>query len=133
MSVSSSRVPDAVAVGVSGLCLAHCLALPALAAVVPLFGALSHAGWVHVLFFCAAAPVSALALRTTGGWRHPGVRALFLLGVASLAAGLPWGWPAEWIEVALTSLGGAALVAAHLLNLRRRALHPTPVAVAAEN
>ncbi len=132
MSVSSSGVPDAAAVGISGLCLAHCLALPLLAAVVPVLGALSHAGWVHILFFCAATPVSALALRATGGWRHPGVRALFHLGVTGLAAGLPWGWP-EWIEVALTSLGSAALVAAHLLNLRRRAVHPAVVAMAAEN
>ena len=131
MSASSSRLPDTVAVGISGLCLAHCLALPVLAAVFPLLGILSHAGWVHILFFCAAAPVSALALRGTGGWRHPGVRAFFLLGLAGLAAGLPWGGP-EAVEVALTSLGGASLVVAHLLNLRRT-LRPAPVAASAEN
>ena len=131
MSVSSSRVPDALAIGISGLCLAHCLALPVLAALAPLFGALSHAGWVHILFFCAATPASALALRTTGGWRHPGVRALFLLGVTALAAGLPWGWP-EVVEVTLTSLGGASLVAAHLLNLRRT-FRPAAVPAPVEN
>ncbi len=36
MSVSSSRLPDAVAVGISGLCLVHCLALPVLAVAFPL-------------------------------------------------------------------------------------------------
>ena len=118
MSASSNRLPDALAVGISGLCLAHCLALPVLAMVFPLLGALSHSAWVHILFFCTAAPVSALALMRTGGWRHPGVRAFFLLGITALAAGLPWGWP-EVIEVTLTCLGGASLVAAHLLNLRR--------------
>lgn len=131
MSVSSSRLPDAVAVGISGLCLVHCLALPVLAVAFPLVGVLSHSGWVHVLFFCAAAPVSALALRATGGWRHPGVRTFFLLGIAGLAGGLPWGGP-EALEVALTSLGGAFLVAAHLLNLRRP-LRPAPVAAPAKN
>ena len=131
MSVSSNRLPDALAVGISGLCLAHCLALPVLAMAFPLLGVLSHSAWVHILFFCTAAPVSALALRGSGGWRHPGVRAFFLLGITALAAGLPWGWP-EVIEVTLTSLGGASLVAAHLLNLRR-SFRPVAVAAPVEN
>lgn len=131
MTSSSNRLPDALAVGISGLCLAHCLALPVLAVAFPLLGVFSHSAWVHILFFCAAAPVSALALRATGGWRHPGVRAFFLLGITALAAGLPWGWP-EVVEVILTSLGGASLVVAHLLNLRRTS-RPKVVAAPVEN
>lgn len=131
MSASSSRLPDVMGIGISGLCLAHCLALPIVAALFPLLGALSHSGWIHILFLVLAAPVSVLALKGTGTWRDRRVAGFFLFGIAGLAAGLPWGWP-EAVEVGLTSLGGASLVAAHLLNLRR-SLRPAPLAGTAKN
>ncbi|WP_413894670.1 MerC family mercury resistance protein [Pantoea ananatis] len=46
----------------SGLCLLHCLALPLLAAALPLFGVWAEAEWVHVVFVAIAAPLAGLAL-----------------------------------------------------------------------
>lgn len=114
-----SRLPDAFALGVSGLCLGHCLVLPALGAILPFIGALAHPEWIHVLFLVLAAPASLLALGVTGGWRHPWVRITCALGLAGLVAGLPWGG-SEMAEITLTSLGSAFLLCAHVLNLRRR-------------
>ncbi|WP_159088803.1 MerC family mercury resistance protein, partial [Xanthomonas fragariae] len=37
---------DSSSIALSGLCLLHCLALPLLAAALPLFGAWSQAEWV---------------------------------------------------------------------------------------
>ena len=41
---------DTVAIGLSGLCLAHCLALPIFASLLPIAGAWAEAAWVHWLF-----------------------------------------------------------------------------------
>ena len=49
---------DTVAIGLSGLCLAHCLALPIFASLLPIAGAWAEAAWVHWLFVGIAAPVS---------------------------------------------------------------------------
>ncbi|MFM8819903.1 MAG: MerC family mercury resistance protein [Phenylobacterium sp.] len=67
---TSSRLPDAFALGVSGLCFGHCLALPVLGAILPFVGALAHLEWIHVLFLAVVAPASLVALFLTGGWRH---------------------------------------------------------------
>jgi hypothetical protein len=53
---------DASAVLLSALCLAHCLALPLLAAALPLFGVWAQAEWVHGLFVAIALPLAGLAL-----------------------------------------------------------------------
>lgn len=116
---TSSRFPDAFALGVSGLCLGHCLALPVLGAILPFVGALAHPEWIHVLFLAVAAPASLVALFLTGGWRHPWVRIACGLGLTGLVAGLPWG-RSEMAEIAFTSLGSAFLLCAHVINLRRR-------------
>ena len=119
-----SRLPDAFALGVSGLCLGHCLALPALGAILPFIGALAHPEWIHVLFLVLAAPASLVALVVPGGWRRPWVRITCALGLAGLVAGLPWG-ASEMAEITFTSLGSAFLLCAHVLNLRSRS-HAVP-------
>ena len=113
---------DATAIGLSGLCLVHCLALPVLAAGLPMLGAFSEAEWVHWLFVALAAPISAYALSKR--LREPVSFALFLLagvGIAALAAGAA-GWPSERHETALTVAGGLVLASAHVWNWRRSAL-----------
>ncbi|HBN54822.1 MAG TPA: hypothetical protein DD456_12580, partial [Stenotrophomonas sp.] len=74
---------DASAVALSTLCLLHCLALPLLAALLPLFGAWSEAEWVHGVFVLIAAPLSGYAL-----WRahrhRPLPAALWLLAGGGL-------------------------------------------------
>lgn len=112
---------DASAVTLSSLCLLHCLALPLLASLLPLFGAWSKAEWVHVLFVALAAPLTGFAL-----WRaqrrRPLPRGLWLLasaGLTGLAAGAA-GWPQASAETPLTVAGSLMLAGAHLWNTARR-------------
>lgn len=115
---SPARAGDALAMGLSGLCLAHCLALPVLASLLPMLGAWAEAAWVHWAFVAAAAPVSLWAL-TRPHIAGPCRTALTLAsaGVLLLIAGAVAGHNAE---TPLTVTGSLLLAAAHLLNWRRR-------------
>jgi hypothetical protein len=112
----ASALWDSSAVGLSGLCLAHCLALPVVAAALPSLGAWLHAEWVHVLFLLVALPLSVVAL-----WRKPDsvkdvtIMVLAAVGLALLAAGA---FPARWpnFDEQLTVMGSVALVTAHVWN-----------------
>ncbi|MDB5456633.1 MAG: hypothetical protein JWP92_2218 [Caulobacter sp.] len=111
---------DLASIGLSSLCLIHCLALPALAAVLPLVAVWARAEWVHGLFVACAAPITGLAL-----WRahraHPSPPALLILaglGLAALLLGAV-GWPRPAWETPVTVVGSLALATAHLWNWRR--------------
>lgn len=108
---------DGAAIGLSGLCLVHCLALPVLAALLPLAANLSHAEWLHPLFLALAAPISVFALARSGAWRRPSMVVLAVAGLGLMAAGA-FAPMAEWAEAGLTSLGGLMLAGVHLLNAR---------------
>ena len=113
MKANSPHVLDASAIGLSALCLAHCLALPILAASSPAFSGWIGTEWVHAAVILIAAPLSALAL-----W-YPGqsklVIGLGIAGVLLLGLGLAH-WPAGIGETALTVAGSLALALAHLRN-----------------
>lgn len=111
---------DASAMVLSGLCLLHCLALPLLAAALPLFGVWAEAEWVHVAFVAIAAPLAGLALwrghrRDALPWPLWALAALGLLGLLAGAFGIP----DEASETAMTVCGSLALASAHLWNWRR--------------
>lgn len=121
MKPSDARVFDASAIGLSGLCLLHCLALPVLAALLPALAAWSHAEWVHAAFVLLAFPLAGLAL-----WRSHRVRplpaslwALSASGLVALTLGAV-GWPAESLETPITVAGSVMLASAHAWNWRRR-------------
>jgi len=116
------RILDASAVGLSGLCLAHCLALPVAAAFLPVLGAWAEAEWLHLAFLAAAVPISAMALVRSGGWRAPLVFGLALVGIGLLTSGVFLA-PNEGAELAMTVAGGLALATAHSLNWRRLGHH----------
>lgn len=115
---------DGSAIGLSGLCLAHCLLLPLAAALLPALGAWADIEWVHALFVLIAAPLSGLALLAgpkSGARRAPllGLAAggLVLLGLGAFLA------DGEATETGLTVAGSLGLAAAHIWNWRRRSLH----------
>ncbi|MEQ1489463.1 MAG: MerC domain-containing protein, partial [Terricaulis sp.] len=56
------RALDATGLGLSALCLVHCLALPVAALSLPLAGQLAEAEWVHWLMVGLAAPTSLAAV-----------------------------------------------------------------------
>lgn len=114
----SAPLGDGFAIGLSGLCLAHCLALPLAASLLPVLGAWAEAEWVHWLFALVAAPVSAWTLMRPAGrsWRVVGLAAL---GLVLLFAGAAE-FPSHELETPVTVAGSLFLAAAHILNWRRR-------------
>ena len=122
-SISRARPgSDGLAVGLSLLCLVHCLALPLIAAAIPaLANVLELPESAHLVLLLLAVPVSAFAL--VRGYRHHGAMlpALFGgVGLALLAAGV-FAASTEAMETGLTVAGGLLLAAAHLRNWKLRA------------
>lgn len=113
-AVKSARIGDAFAIGLSGLCLIHCLALPIAASLLPLAGAWAEAPWVHWAFALTATPVSLWALTRR---RAAAPLALGLAGLGLLFMGAA-GLPDHASETTVTVAGGLALTLAHILNWR---------------
>jgi hypothetical protein len=108
--------------GLSALCLAHCLALPLIASALPAAGAWAHAPWVHIVLIAFAAPLALLALGRRVHGRLPPA-ALLALGLAGVGL-LAWGaFGPSRTEVAVTVAGASTLVVAHLWNWRRTRAH----------
>ncbi|MGH6998557.1 MAG: MerC domain-containing protein [Phenylobacterium sp.] len=117
MKSAPSALLDASAISLSGLCLAHCLALPLVAAFSPVVATWAEAEWVHGLAIGLAAPMSALALWRRG--QSPAVILLSLVGLSLMALGVAH-WPSHAAETPVNVVGSLLLAAAHLANWRRR-------------
>lgn len=104
--------------GLSGLCLVHCVALPALSVLLPGAGfAASEA--VHIVLLALAVPLAAAVL--TGGRRHHEARWPMVAGLGGLALmALALFAPTELMERGVAGAGGVALFAAHIGNWRLR-------------
>jgi hypothetical protein len=117
---------DATGVGLSALCVLHCLFLPAAASAAPMLvpelgeaAGLTH-DW-HLTLLAIAAPVSLIGLgwsvrATHAGWR---LFAVGLLGLALMAIGASHVFD-RTIETVLTLAGVSVLAFAHLANWRTR-------------
>ncbi|MFN3229839.1 MAG: MerC domain-containing protein [Asticcacaulis sp.] len=131
---SQAPVFDGLAIGLSGLCLLHCLLLPVAVATLPALTVFVGEG-VHLAMILLAVPLSVLALVSHGGWRRCGVVLLAFLGLGLMGAPLL----AEFIpftltlpdagvtvtqagvaeqETSLTVVGASLLAGAHILNWR---------------
>lgn len=126
--MSISRHFDQIAIGLSALCIVHCLAVPLLVAVLPIaaisFGSSAH---FHGLMLWLVVPTSVVGFAL--GYRvHRRARIVILgaAGIVVLAAAALWGHSAwnESLEI-FVSLGGSLLLAAaHWSNFREvRRLH----------
>ena len=112
---------DRVAIGASGACVVHCLALPLVLAMLPFLGTVifipeSFHLWMLVL----AVPVALLAL--VAGRALHGRNAPLIIGVAGLAA-LTVGavlLSEGALETGVTVAGGVTLAFAHAMNARLR-------------
>lgn len=112
---------DAAAIGLSALCMIHCLALPLLAAALPFLGLLTDAPWVHWVFAATAAPLAAWSLSRPmidgrRNWRMLSLAAVGVLLLLLAAAE----WPSHELETLVTTAGGLVLATAHGLNWRKR-------------
>lgn len=114
---------DKLAIGLSILCLVHCLALPIAVLVAPALEAavLGTESPVHWVLLALALPVSCYAL--WHGFRHHGHRNALVLGIAGLAVMVfaVSHVTSRALEVPLTVVGVLLLLVAHLLNLRHNA------------
>lgn len=118
---------DRIGIGLSGLCVLHCLLMPLAIATLPLWGMALHAHeLVHPIFAGMLIPVTGLAVRTTRrnlpGDRRIPVFLLSGLAVILLAFSLhaPLG---ELVEAVLTLIGSSLLISGHVLNWRARTQH----------
>ncbi|MGP1352138.1 MAG: MerC domain-containing protein [Parasphingopyxis sp.] len=118
-----AKTIDSTAIGLSGLCLAHCLLLPMGAAFLPLFASLADIEWVHRAFVLLALPISGVAifsaLGTAGG---PLFAMIAGLGLALLLSAA-FVHALHDIETPITVAGAVMLASAHGWRWFRRA-HP---------
>ncbi len=115
MTPHKTKWLDLASMGLSGLCVVHCLALPFLVAALPFLGVFSQNDIVHQVLVLIAAPLSALTLWRSGGWRKLRVVAPMVVGLAMLAAAAFIGSFEDY--EAFISVAGALLVAAsHVIN-----------------
>lgn len=113
---------DRAAVLLSGLCLVHCLALPLIIALFPVFGfsVVEHTTF-HQLILVVVIPTTVLALGA-GYRRHRRAiaPALGVVGIGALvmAAFAVHALNAESVERSVTVAGGLLIAAAHIQNFR---------------
>lgn len=113
---------DDAAIGMSGLCVLHCTALPLLATGMPWMTALGLVDdGFHQLMLLLAVPVSGLAL--AWGWRRTRRLPAPVIGVVGLTIMAFAGFEMHPVVTAtlerdLTLLGAGLLTLAHGINLR---------------
>jgi hypothetical protein len=112
---------DKLAVGLSVLCLVHCLALPVALLLMPGLGSLvvGTESPFHWVLLGLALPVSGYAL--WHGYRHHGRRLVLVLGMLGLAlmfVAVSHVVSAR-LETSLTVVGVLMLLCAHLSNIRQ--------------
>lgn len=117
LTLSRARPWDLAGVGASLLCILHCLVTPLLVVVLPMLEVLerqTHAAFA-LCILCIGLLAFAPGYRRHRRWR---VVLLGLAGFGMLSAGVvvPEGTMSETAEVAVTVLGGATLITAHLRN-----------------
>ena len=115
---NSSDWLDGAAIGLSGLCLAHCLALPLFAGALPMLMPFTESH-LHAQMLIFAVPLSAVAIGI-GYARHQNPRVVFtaLAGLALLVTGATVAHGSLGIiaDRLFTVSGSLVLAAAHLWN-----------------
>ncbi len=114
----STRWLDGAAVGLSALCLVHCLALPLLVAGLPFFAQFAE-GHLHAQMLVIVVPLSIVALSL--GFRHhrstniviAGAIGMLLLLIGATVAHAAMGLAADRF---FTIVGALVLAAAHFHN-----------------
>jgi MerC mercury resistance protein len=121
MSAKRQKMIDGSAMGLSLLCLFHCLAMPLVLSVLPMLGAhLFEETAVHTFFFVSAVPLSFVGLWLGVRGAHGGGRLMILAGcgLVLMLGGALHEISGEY-DVALTSVGVSLVALAHFLNWRR--------------
>lgn len=108
------RKQDALGIGLSGLCMAHCLALPVLLSLAPVLAWMENE-WIHLALASLALMVGVSAMRNwVGGTRGLILRCLAASGIGLLFLGALADVP-ELTERAITLAGASLLAVSHAL------------------
>ena len=107
---------DRAAATLSIACLAHCLALPLLAVVLPFVAAVADAEWVHWLLSALAIAASGSVMARAEGGRATGFMVPALIGMVFLVGAL-FAEPLGADETLPTVIGGILLATAHIRRL----------------
>lgn len=115
MTPFKSKWLDIASMGLSALCVAHCLLLPFIIAALPMFGAFAQNDWVHAALVLMAVPTSVLAVQQSKAWLKtevtlPMAGGLFLLASAAFVPAL------HDYETGLSVIGALLVAAAHAIN-----------------
>jgi hypothetical protein len=119
MQSSTNLTPvklDGAATTFSLACIAHCIALPIVAAALPFFAVLAEAEWVHWLLTALAIVASFSVIATDRSARGAQFLVPALLGITFIAGALF----AERFgvdETLPTVIGGIVLAAAHIFRI----------------
>ncbi|MEM7078476.1 MAG: MerC domain-containing protein [Pseudomonadota bacterium] len=109
-----SRWWDIGAAGLSFACILHCLGMPVVIALLPMFGQFADSHFVHMLLVFMAAPITLRVIWGEGLRGRAGRFAAFaLFGLALMFAAVLIE-PLEAHEVILTMIGGTFLGGAHI-------------------
>ena len=117
-----TSVLDRSAIGLSFLCVLHCLAVPLTLILMPSLAALPIADErVHLLLVLLVLPTSTVAL--TLGCRQHGLKHILAWGLTGiailiLAAGLGGDFLGEYGEKILTVVGSVLVAVGHILNFK---------------
>lgn len=111
---------DKIGLGLSGLCLIHCLLLPVALSALPWLGIVFEDEWVHMFFAAVAIPVAFIAF--IPGFQKHHLKSVLFLGLAgvvflllgSVGHDLVGHDAAHWVTV----IGGVSLVSAHIANFK---------------
>lgn len=135
---TASLLLDRLGIGVSAICVIHCLSIPVLVSILPLWpvhGVLQE--WVHPILMIPLLPIVYFAARRSHFDRQ--ITTLLLTGTLFVLAGWLLGhyWLGFWVETVLTIIGSGLLISGHWRNYRHHQRctnsrhHHHPVAEAA--
>ncbi len=116
-SVTASVLWDRFGIGVSGICVIHCLIFPVLISILPLstFLPVMHE-WAHPIFVLSIVPIIYFASRRS----HYDftITAFLVTGFLLVLFGWLLGhyWLGIWFETYSTVLGSGLLIAGHWMN-----------------
>ena len=109
---------DRVGIGLSSICAIHCLLVPVIISLIPLWPAFEELhGYTHLFFFLAIAPTVILSLRN----RHESKVTTFFLVLGVLVIFLAWFFNetlGEYGEAGVTLIGSMLLIRGHWLNYK---------------
>ena len=116
---SSPAYIDASAISISALCIMHCLALPVLAASLPVLGVLTEAEWIHRGLVAIALPITAFALFRAQRTVNPAAFTILAIPGLSLLLAGAFVEALHDYETTLTVMGAVLLATAHIWRWRQ--------------